>query len=624
MGNSSLQFAGLCIMLLLLYFSLRQKSLHTRSAKLFLMTLMVSIACVCLDMGSLSAIEHQGKIPQLLLEVICKSYLVSLVLVGRMALLYINADMKEKKGVWANERFAWEITGGAGIGIYLLPIGYYYEGDRIYTYGPGVYLTYIAALTFVFVTLYRVFRYYRFLSGNRARAIRSWMFLWIVTSGIQLTHPSLLLVGFATSLGMVILFFELENPEANIERATGVFNAHALLDYMKQKYDAEEKFSVLSLYVEESVQTDDILGELIQYLHRVEGALLFKRVERELVLVFDEYQALQKALENIRSRFARGWCRNGENDVVMLKPVYLVLPDSTLLANERELLRILSLCRMENDQYRKSPVIFIDENVIRERQQKDEMAKTIQLAMDEDRVEVFYQPIYGVKEQCFVAAEALVRIRNTDGSLLSPGHFIPIAEENGSVNRLGEIVFAKTCHFLHNYNITQMGMRCIDVNLSVEQCEQEHLADRYIHIMKEFCTDPSQINLEITETASIKTRKNMLKNMEKLIAYGVEFSLDDFGNGESNLNYIVDMPIQVVKFDYDMTQAYFQNRKAKSVMNAAKEMIHDIGLKIVSEGVETKEQAEVLSSSIDFLQGYYFAKPMPENEFLAFIKKQQC
>ena len=73
-----------------------------------------------------------------------------------------------------------------------------------------------------------------------------------------------------------------------------------------------------------------------------------------------------------------------------------------------------------------------------------------------------------------------------------------------------------------------------------------------------------------------------------------------------------------------MTQAYFQNRKAKSVMNAAKEMIHDIGLKIVSEGVETKEQAEVLSSSIDFLQGYYFAKPMPENVFLAFIKKQQC
>lgn len=251
------------------------------------------------------------------------------------------------------------------------------------------------------------------------------------------------------------------------------------------------------------------------------------------------------------------------------------------------------------------------------------MAKIIQQAMDDDRVEVFYQPIYGVQEKRFVAAEALVRIKNTDGSLLSPARFIPVAEANGSIKRLGEIVFAKTCDFLHRYDIVQMGMRCIDVNLSVEQCEQEHLAERYIQIMKEYGTDPSQINLEITETASIKTRKNMLKNMEKLIAYGVEFSLDDFGNGESNLNYIVDMPVKIVKFDYDMTQAYFQNNKARSVMNAAKEMIHDIGLKIVSEGVETKEQAEVLSSSIDFLQGYYFAKPMPEHEFLAFIKEKQ-
>ena len=111
--------------------------------------------------------------------------------------------------------------------------------------------------------------------------------------------------------------------------------------------------------------------------------------------------------------------------------------------------------------------------------------------------------------------------------------------------------------------------------------------------------------------------------MEKLIAYGVQFSLDDFGNGESNLNYIVDMPVEIVKFDRDMTQAYFNKEKAKFVMSAARSMIQEMGLKIVSEGVETKEQKMFLQAAhCDIIQGYYFAKPMPKENFEAEYIKQ--
>ena len=101
---------------------------------------------------------------------------------------------------------------------------------------------------------------------------------------------------------------------------------------------------------------------------------------------------------------------------------------------------------------------------------------------------------------------------------------------------------------------------------------------------------------------------------------GVSFSLDDFGTGQSNLNYIVEMPVQIVKFDRVMTQAYFSSQKGRFVMNAAMHMIQDMKLGIVSEGIETQEQLTAMEQlGIDYIQGFYFSKPLPLPEFLAFI-----
>jgi EAL domain-containing protein (putative c-di-GMP-specific phosphodiesterase class I) len=111
--------------------------------------------------------------------------------------------------------------------------------------------------------------------------------------------------------------------------------------------------------------------------------------------------------------------------------------------------------------------------------------------------------------------------------------------------------------------------------------------------------------------------------MKILIDYGVSFSLDDFGNGESNLNYIVDMPVEIVKFDKDMTQAYFNNDKAKYVLQAATDMIQGLELKVVAEGVETAEQLRTLERlGIDYIQGYYFSKPVEAKLYIEFLKRR--
>lgn len=169
---------------------------------------------------------------------------------------------------------------------------------------------------------------------------------------------------------------------------------------------------------------------------------------------------------------------------------------------------------------------------------------------------------------------------------------------------------------------SSLGCIIIEINLSVVQCSYEQLAEDYIAIMEKYGISSDFINLEITESASMDAKRILLNNMKSLMDYGVKFSLDDFGTGQSNLNYIVDMPVDIVKFDKDMINAYFENGKAKYVMDAAMHMVHGMDLEIVSEGIETKEQYETMEElGISYIQGYYFSKPLSEQQFLEFISQ---
>lgn len=255
--------------------------------------------------------------------------------------------------------------------------------------------------------------------------------------------------------------------------------------------------------------------------------------------------------------------------------------------------------------------------------EEKETEKLITEALKNDRLEVWYQPIFSTKQHRFTSAEALVRIRDEDGFLIPPGSFIEIAERNGSILQVGETVFRKVCRFLSENSIDKYGIKYIEVNLSMVQCAYSHLAKDYIAIMEEYGINSDRINLEITESASTSAKKVLLENMKELMKYGVNFSLDDFGTGQSNLDYIADMPVEIVKFDKGMTNAYFESGKTKYIMDAATNMIKGMNLKIVSEGIETEEQYKVMKEmGINYIQGYYFSKPLPEKEFLEFIDRE--
>ncbi|MDD6845826.1 MAG: EAL domain-containing protein [Clostridia bacterium] len=570
------------------------------------------------DVLSLFAIKYRSWLTPWFVKAVCKTYLVCLICGSWSTLIYILADFlpqnKHKKiGV---PMILLMILEGALI--LLTPIYIYDQADQVYTYGPSVMVNYLFNVVHIISILTVTYVFRKELNPRRRFSITLWMLIWIVAAGIQFMNNELLLVGFASALGVLILFTVIENPESNLDRRLGCFNSYALNEYLIEMYETGKDFSLLEIsldnlkaFEERSIDTNEIMKKLVSLCKK--DVLLFKNIQLSLVLTSPDKESLTASAEAVMNEFS-------DSDIFLESATLTLIPHANSFSNPDELFRFLAFVQNECVDKRGTPIHATDALISKFRDQYL-IEQEIRDALAEDRVELFLQPIYSNNERCFTSAEALMRIRKRDNELLSPGLFIPIAEKNGQIVELGERIFEKVCDFLKNTDATNLGIHYIEVNLSVVQCESENLSDQLISIVNKYQISPSLINLEITETASIRARKILLENMKKLISYGFTFSLDDFGKGESNLMYVVEMPVSIIKLDYDMSKAFFNSSKAKQVVQAVLEMSHGMSLKVVAEGIETREELDqITAEGVDYIQGFYYSRPLPVMEFLRFLQ----
>ncbi|MBR1692680.1 MAG: EAL domain-containing protein, partial [Lachnospiraceae bacterium] len=208
---------------------------------------------------------------------------------------------------------------------------------------------------------------------------------------------------------------------------------------------------------------------------------------------------------------------------------------------------------------------------------------------------------------------------------IRPEEFIPIAEKNGRIIEIGEIVFRKVCEFMSGSGCLDLGVHYIEINLSPIQCYHEELADTFLKIMQEYQIEPSYINLEITETAEMESGgiRILQRNMRQMNEKGVSFSIDDFGSGFAAIDYLLRLPVSIVKIDKSILWQAMKDKDAMVVLRNTMQMIKDIDKRIVVEGVETEEMAAILRDyGCDYMQGYLYSKPIPGEEYLAFLKNQ--
>ena len=611
--NIEFQCGALVLLLVLLFAFLKEKHLGLTNSRLFFVAIISCIVCEIFDIMSIIAIHeatYNGFSPDIT-KVVCKTYLCTLVLQGYLGLIYASAGI-----MYRRRHLAVRITYFVAFmlcesGVAITDIDYYMDGRTVYSFGPSTRITYGVAVLFIVSTIIIAFKYRDGLLKRRRNAMLIWQSCWLIAAVIQFLVPELLLVGFAAAVGMVILYAELENPNEFVDRESGLFTQNGMKMYVKDKYMRGKKFSALFIKIKfHSDTVDKVTVRMVNGLRKLGKEPSFRLDDNLYAIIYDDE-------ETMWDKFAKVKMMKAAAVDIRAEGVYTVIPDSTLFVNHEEFFRFQKFY----DEAAPGTIIA-DQETIDNVKKHEDMKIFIDDALRDDRVQVYYQPFYDTKKGYYTVAEALLRVLDEDGKVVPPMEIIPIAEENGQIVPLGIRIFEKVCEFLGKGEIQKLGIEYIEVNISVAQFDSENPYKFVVDVMNKYNVKPEWINLEITETASNDLKHILLSNMEKLIAEGVHFSLDDFGTGRSNLDYFVSMPVCVIKFDYNFMQEFFTNDKVKQVVTGMTDIFHRMGMSIVSEGIETREQMDkMLDLGIEYIQGYYLSRPINEDDFVEFLRK---
>lgn len=505
----------------------------------------------------------------------------------------------------------------------------YVDAQSNYIKGPLQPISYVIALYYLLFGIIYAFKNRKMLSTQVVISISSFIGMTFIAVIIQIFNPTLLVECFGSALCILLIMFTLQNQDDMIDSVTKMLNRSTFVNNCTIKFLSETSFTILLIRIPDFTLlmktfgarfSNSLLKSFSEYLYRFVNLGNGYYLEDEcFALIFSKDSAdAGKAYRDIHSKLLDNW---QIGDVDTLITACFLRIDCPGDAKDTETLMdyIEQFKQINNPQDR---LLHTNDINLYDKKRRIDVEHAIDKAIENRGFKVYYQPIYSCDRSRIVSCEALLRLIDDELGFIPPDEFIPIAEQNGKILRIGKFVFEEACRFIKKGAATALGIEYIQVNLSVVQCMQCDLVEQLMNIMDKYKVDPSAICLEITETAAAYTPHIMERNIRTLSDIGIRFALDDYGSGYSNMTYLLSLPFRFIKLEKDIVWAGFKSEKAKVAIESTVAMIKKLNMQIVAEGIEEQYQLDSLTEmGCDFIQGYYFSKPVPENEFLDVLKK---
>lgn len=509
-----------------------------------------------------------------------------------------------------------------------------FDGDYHYVRGPQMLILYVLAFFNMIICIAYIAKYRRNFSRYKFISLLIMLPMIIVAVVIQWFFPDLLVEMYINALALFLVLTTVQRPEELQDEVTLLKNYSAYVNETKQDFRNKKSFTEIIINISNYMT----LHQMLSYDGAVE---LLKKAADELVAIDRELKTRAELYHIQKGRFR--FVIDGERRVLAEEAAERINDalKKSFEINGLELNFTACVCITEcpediadfktllkfgADLHEKisytGQVLKASEiGQKRDFELSSVIDEIIENAIANKNFKVYYQPIYSTEEKRFVSAEALLRLHDEKYGFIPPDVFIVAAERSGAIHKIGNYVTEEVCRFISSGDFKKLKLNYIEMNLSVAQCMSPELADNILQIMKRYNVDPALINLEITETAVDYAQNIMTENIDKLYEAGFSFSLDDYGTGYSNIKRVASLPLEIVKLDKTFADAR-DNPKMWIILCNTIKMIKAMDMNIVVEGVETPEALDRFSDlKCDYIQGYYFSKPIPEEDFVRFILK---
>lgn len=632
--NIDFLIAALVFLLLIFYHFLSQRRVHNASNRVFTFFIVIGISDIVFDLLctvliSLERPELAG-ITNITLTVL---YLMQATVPYAMFCYTqtLRSGTEEKlKKIMA----LWGIPFFILICLILINMKYgllfYFDEMGIYMRGPLYMLMYYYALAFVVVIAVCSVVYYKELGRKKFTVI--WEFLIIAGTCvvIQAYSNDFLMTGFGIAMGITVLFLTINNPYVYTDNLTGVFDNPYFSEWYDNEIGKNRKVHLLVVDLYQLKRVNKIFGTSVgdQVLIQVaKGMLLindnnpvFRLLGNRFVLVTRTLREYEKCREKVQDFLKEGFQAGGErvhfHSVIcgIIHAEKKVKKSDTLQAYMEYL---LSLSPKTED----TILIQDTEKTMQGFRYEQEVEMFLQTAIEEDLFDVYYQPVYSMKLEGYITLEALSRLHHPSLGPVSPEVFINIAEKNGQITDIGQLQFRKVCRFINENPDIMNIVRNVKFNLSPLELLKPGYCHRMVEIIQEYELPFSFFQFEITETVATEYCEELYQAVSELQEVGIGLCLDDFGAGYANINTVMKLPFSSIKLDRSLLTGICEDVQIASFYQSIVTILSNLGYSVVAEGVEKKEEVELLRNwGVDMIQGYYFSPPVPEQKILEKIK----
>lgn len=493
---------------------------------------------------------------------------------------------------------------------------YHLDDQMNYTRGWGVYYLYLIAPFYMLKAAHLfVFRW----SGIKGRRGRIILFSAIVTIPgiiIQLIIPELKTEIFFECVFCMGLMISLEYDEDRMDTASGIYNRSALIQDTESYFETSKKFFVICVRVTNpetvrrvvgSTLNEEVYRMIADYLISVHPRYMTYKVSPSAFVLLsmraNEGQVRFLA-QMISWKLEEGWEYEGRKLPIHGVVLYANAPDYIRSAEDILLVSEAPIPQKENGAILTSTDLT---NVLR----SANLEAALHRGLSEHNFRVFYQPVYAADGKKICSAESLIRLRDSEYGEILPGEFIPAAERNGMIEQIGEYTLEQVCDFLESRIPAKLGIRYINVNLSVVQCMDPDFVTRVKDIVSRYQVDPAWINFEITETVAALDYATLDDVIRELKSEGFLFSMEGYGTGYANLYSIFSLEFDMIKMDRKLLWEALKSGDGWIILDNSVRMVHELSHEAVVVGVENEEQFEKIRTlGVDWYQGNYFSPPL--------------
>lgn len=499
------------------------------------------------------------------------------------------------------------------------------DSNLNYTKGPLLAPMYLAALFYLVLCLVLIIRYRLTLSISRLLLLSAFTSIILASTLIQLFIPRLLIECFVQITMTLCMLITVDNPSEIFSLTTGVYNRSTFLqdnlNFIRNK--VSYKLILVKILNEEYHMStlgysfmQEILRSIAQWLVLITNEDCVYDCNNgnfAIVLYGQKLRKSEQILTYLSNRFSTDWLHK---DVILSLETQICDIDIPGDVNTLEgIVTIVDSTGVKQN----SKVSIIKREQLSFMQRQKAIQNSISYSLDNNLFQVHFQPIWDVNANKIHSAEVLVRLHDEELGFIPPDEFIPISEKSGSIIAIGQFVFEEACKMFSIEQLSGIGIDFLEVNLSPVQCNNKKLSQIFQNTCSHYNLKPSSINLEITESAAINSHDTFLQTIKDLHSAGFTFSLDDYGTGYSNASYIFSMDFDIIKIDKTILWEAEKSESALIILQNTVRMIKELNKKILVEGVETKSQKDLMvQMGADYLQGFYFSKPLPKQDFIEF------